>query len=277
MNPAIAGGLIGAAGSLLGGLFGSSSASRAAKANVAFQKQFAQHGIRWRVEDAKAAGLHPLFALGASTQSFSPVFSESPLGASLADAGQNIGRAVAAQQTVEERMAARLALMEIQSRIRENDARAGLLEYELASKMSPQLPPPFPDGVMPEGGARSSPLQGTVNLTPTQLPTTRKDDPSTMTGVPGIWREFDLGGQKVVLPGGSQGDAAEVLETLGESPMLMWMVYNENKRRYGKTWADKFLNRFFFGEDSPTSVGEAFRSNWNQYSKEQFQGPRGRR
>lgn len=40
--------------------------------NEQLQKEFAQHGIRWRVEDAKAAGIAPLAALGASTVSFQP-------------------------------------------------------------------------------------------------------------------------------------------------------------------------------------------------------------
>ena len=33
------------------------------------QKEFAQHGLRWKVEDAKQAGINPLVALGASTHS----------------------------------------------------------------------------------------------------------------------------------------------------------------------------------------------------------------
>lgn len=42
--------------------------------NYAMQKEFAQHGIRWRVEDALAAGLHPLAAIGGSGASASPSF-----------------------------------------------------------------------------------------------------------------------------------------------------------------------------------------------------------
>lgn len=41
--------------------------------DIALQREFAQNGIRWRVDDAKAAGLHPLAALGASSASYSPV------------------------------------------------------------------------------------------------------------------------------------------------------------------------------------------------------------
>ncbi len=35
-------------------------------------KEFAQNQIQWRTEDAQEAGVHPLFAMGASTTSFQP-------------------------------------------------------------------------------------------------------------------------------------------------------------------------------------------------------------
>lgn len=37
-------------------------------------KEFAQHGIQWKARDATAAGLHPLFAMGAGTSNYSPQF-----------------------------------------------------------------------------------------------------------------------------------------------------------------------------------------------------------
>lgn len=143
------GNLISAGTSLLGGLLGSSSADRAqktaknqqrkalqqsrrdqklnmafqekwARKNIALQKEFAQSGIRWKVKDAQAAGVHPLYALGANTNSFGPVTVGGvpdsnflPVGASnsgdimgraLADAGQDIGRAVSAMKTPQEKM-----------------------------------------------------------------------------------------------------------------------------------------------------------------------------
>lgn len=41
--------------------------------NLALQREFAQNGVSWRVEDAKRAGLHPLAALGGTGASFSPM------------------------------------------------------------------------------------------------------------------------------------------------------------------------------------------------------------
>lgn len=40
--------------------------------NIALQREFAQNSIRWRVKDAKKAGLHPLFGLSGGGASFSP-------------------------------------------------------------------------------------------------------------------------------------------------------------------------------------------------------------
>lgn len=68
--------------------------------NIAMQREFAQNGIRWKVADAQAAGLHPLAALGAQTTSFSPVSID---GGDFSSVGQDIGRAVAAMKTKDER------------------------------------------------------------------------------------------------------------------------------------------------------------------------------
>lgn len=74
--------------------------------NIQMQKEFAKKGIQWKVDDARSAGVHPLFALGASTTSFSPVSVGSNLaeGASgFQQAGQDIGRAVNATLTSKDR------------------------------------------------------------------------------------------------------------------------------------------------------------------------------
>lgn len=108
------GNLIGAGASLLGGLFGKNSADdaraaqeRIAAQNIALQREFAQNGIRWKVDDARAAGIHPLYALGAQGASFSPVsvagISDNSMGAGLAAAGQDISRAINTTRTGPER------------------------------------------------------------------------------------------------------------------------------------------------------------------------------
>lgn len=72
------------------------SATQQSDQNVQLQREFAQHGIQWRVADAKAAGLHPVFALSGGGASYTPqatqVFQDnSP--AYLASMGQTLGNA----------------------------------------------------------------------------------------------------------------------------------------------------------------------------------------
>lgn len=145
---------ISAAASIGGGLLGASSAKKQAKAQerlaqqqIAAQYDFAQHGIGWKVTDAQNAGIHPLYALGASTPSFSPVISGigddggQNIGAGLAGAGQDIGRGVEAYLTRDQRHNARLQALQLERGELENQ----LLAAQLAKLQQPGSPPPFPD------------------------------------------------------------------------------------------------------------------------------------
>jgi hypothetical protein len=62
---------------------------------IQLQKDFAQHGLSWKIEDAKSSGIAPLAALGATGASYTPITTqhESPKGAAAA-AGQDISRAM---------------------------------------------------------------------------------------------------------------------------------------------------------------------------------------
>lgn len=91
------GGLISGGASLLGGILGGNSSKKIAAQQMRMQKEFAQNGIQWKVADAQKAGVHPLYALGANTVSYSPVsVGDSSLASGISQAGQDIGRAVAA-------------------------------------------------------------------------------------------------------------------------------------------------------------------------------------
>lgn len=90
----IGAGISGLAG-IAGGAINASASKSAARAQVRLQREFAQNGIQWRVEDAKKAGIHPLYALGANTATYTPVSQDSSaLGNAVADAGAYLGKAV---------------------------------------------------------------------------------------------------------------------------------------------------------------------------------------
>lgn len=52
--------------------------SHYANQNIALQREFAKNGVRWKIADGVAAGIHPLYAVGAQGASFSPVNYEPP-------------------------------------------------------------------------------------------------------------------------------------------------------------------------------------------------------
>lgn len=86
-----------AAAKALGVLSGSDEARR----NRNMQMDAMTQGIRWKVADAKAAGIHPLYALGASTSMPSPVYAGVQAG--LEGMGQDLGRAFMANESQGER------------------------------------------------------------------------------------------------------------------------------------------------------------------------------
>lgn len=150
------GALISAGSSLLGGLLGKNSADATRQAqvdmanqNIALQREFAQNGIQWRVEDAKKAGIHPIYALGSGGASFSPVSaafsSDTSLPNALASAGQDIGRAVDKTRTAADRFGVRAATaLQLEGLKLDNDLKRTEIASKTARLRADQVGPPMP-------------------------------------------------------------------------------------------------------------------------------------
>lgn len=165
--------LLGIGANLLGGLFNNNKqeqinqqniqAQQAINAqNIALQKEFAQHGIQWKVDDAKAAGLHPLAALGANTASFSPLSAGEPAkagaGPDFSALGQDLQRAAKALSTEEQRKAAdaeKERKLDLESKALDNDIKRSTLGSRIlsTSRAGGQLGPPMPSPDLPQGWA----------------------------------------------------------------------------------------------------------------------------
>lgn len=169
--------------------------------NIRLQKEFAQQGIRWRVQDAQAAGVHPLYALGAQGASYSPSsvsFAGSPpdtLGPALADAGQHIGRAISARQTREERELAEVVQLQ--------QLRRGALENELLAAQiavtrsqvppaTPSIGPELPSAMPGQGDVR---VGRPYRVNPVDIPATQPGRPTQEAGaIPGVrWERTQTG------------------------------------------------------------------------------------
>lgn len=149
----IASGAGGFLGSIAGGIFGSEAQRDAMKsneaiagANAALQREFAQNGIRWKVEDAKQAGVHPVYALGAQTHSFNPVAIQNEPDMSWSNAfrdmGQSVDRAIHATRTADERLMTTLQIQSLQADVEgkalDNQIRASTLNN--MNKVGPPMP-----------------------------------------------------------------------------------------------------------------------------------------
>lgn len=161
---AIGGALAGAgqAASGIAGLFGGGGGNNnqmqlaIMREQAQLQREFAQQGIQWRVADAKAAGIHPLYALGGGGASYSPsavsigTGGGSDIGSDLARMGQGVSRAVAAVSSKEDRAdsayQSQMRIMGLERASLENR----LLETQIAASqgalMRGQVGPGIPTG-----------------------------------------------------------------------------------------------------------------------------------
>lgn len=212
---------IGSGGAKIAGAFmgGDEDAFRR---NAELQKEFAQQGIRWRVEDAKAAGIHPLFALGASLPAASPItsFADDNLFSSLGSAGQDLSRAIDATRTASERDQARLAALTLRRAELEND----LLTAQIAKLQGTQVGPPMPSSLqdysLPAGAA--APV-GRVDVRPLQVSPGELGAPWQDPGfIPDYAYVRTPGGGVAIVP------SKDVKERIEDQPLpeLLWFLRN---------------------------------------------------
>lgn len=136
-------------------LFGASKAEKEAKKNRAMQQDAMENTIKYRVEDAQRAGVHPLYAIGAPTFTPSPITSGA--GDLIASAGQDIGRAVSATMSGAEKTSAfekSLQILQLDRAGLENE----LLRSQIAKLHQPGTPPSAPGGQAFIEGQGSNPV-----------------------------------------------------------------------------------------------------------------------
>lgn len=237
MLPAI----LGAVGSIAGGLLGNKSAKAAAKANTAAQIKVMKNQLQWKAADAEKAGISKIFAMGAPTQSFAPT----SVGGNfdfLGGAGQNIGRAMQAGQSDPQQTSAigkQAAAVQLEGLALDNDIKRAQLTSLVRTNTQPGSPPgiPAPNTVhfMPSQGDAA---QGETDVK-TKIDTASAIDPSATPGVtPEVMlTRTNTGGYSLALPPALQ----EAYESMGAWPRWQWSYRNLVRPYFDKSSRPKEL------------------------------------
>lgn len=234
LGPAIA-----AAGSILSG----DNQRKSMHEQMDAQREFAQMGIRWKVADAKAAGIHPLYAIGANTVGYSPVsVGDTGIGTALQGMGQDISAAYARQQTQQEREASaaktafrqaeidsmnraehqeRLRGLKLENDLREmerNKAYLGLSTPVTQAINAPtQVGAPFPSGAVssPVTDHRGRVDAGAIELKPSEQTSRNPYESHRTAGSNPGWKRVEVApGQYMDVPNWETD--AEIPQTLRE-------------------------------------------------------------
>ena len=268
------GSAIGAVGSIAGGILGANSAQNVAGLNYEAQKEFAQNGIRWKVEDAKRAGIHPLYALGASTQGYSPsggYTGDYGIADAAAHLGQGFERAQQAKMTKEERekqdvrdaIQDMAALEDLNQKRRMNDAQIRLANSEIFRNFALStnalrrsgLPPALPGG---HGGviAGQGESYATGQTTPeiSEVVTSASGLPSVQAGSPPDARFYRTATGRAPLPTEESGDAMDAAFGAG----IQWSFRNNIL---------PYLANFFPINDPHRRDGEYYDLIFGEYRK----------
>lgn len=152
----IAGALVSAGAKLIPSLFGDTSGNKAeaqGNANFELQQRIAEHGTLMKARDVMRAyqetGIHPLALLGTGATGATPVNFHSEAGPSawkkgIADAGQDIGRAISATAGAEDRKL--VQAMTMQRMQAETDLLRARTASENARLNAPAVGPAMPAG-----------------------------------------------------------------------------------------------------------------------------------
>lgn len=233
----------------LGGRKQRKAAEKESDVDRQMQIAFAKKSIRWRVADAKAAGLHPLFALGGNAATYTPQASQVDFGNEYDQLGQGVVRAAAAMES-------RPELELVQAQIENTRARTGteLAQQQLLASQAARL-----RGEMNATKAsvvETFPLEtrtlkvrdmehfyDSAVVEPQVLKSRHGDFPIQQPFVNPGFMEVRAAGGSVLMPEAT--NVSEAFESMGESWAAMAATFNANVERYGRVEAIKRMSAAF--------------------------------
>lgn len=267
--------------------------------NWARQKEFAQSGIQWRVADAQAAGLHPLFALGAQVTPGQPVqaFTREPsdVGESLRRGGQDVSQAIGRlDPAIRDAQQVQIQLAQSQTSKNYADAAWALANSE-AIRRNQGPPSTLADAIAATGSGgdgiitRSAQQNLAANQDFVQMAAPKRH--SAMLGEPGLEAGTPPGFMNIRIPGTSVQLAMPATNDIGETlsemdnPIALAGLLILNRKVHGPYWLRDFIREVVQDESSydldtepkPGSYGfhkfiEAVRNLPDHFSREKMFG-----
>lgn len=290
--------LLGASGisaltSIAGGLF-SNSANRSAQERAAQEnREVLQNAVSWRVADARRAGIHPLYALGAqvATSGGQPQFIGDQLGPSLQSAGQDISTAVARSQSGDQQLKNQLDLALMRSNINESDARTQFIQAQQRALEQTSNGSPAGMGLQQEqvipGQSPNVPGVGIIDLKAQEQTSAKAGYPDTVAGKHPWFQENQYGGQPFLTPAGKGEHPEELLSEMSLGAYIG--LLRQNQARFGGKWFRNFMGYRYGGyqphqmesliprSDLPSSAlkgaGDAIMREINKYRGEKQRYP----
>lgn len=247
--------VIGAGAGLVGGMLSNRSNQEQAERGYSVQREALQNGISWRVADAKRAGIHPLYALGAPPMNMSPVVMEDQLGPALRNAGQNVADTIRSAQTPEQRAAQSMDYQLAASQVSKNDAERDYYTALAAGQHQKNLqtinaPGPYGTGVQPElhgmGQMPTGSGRGIIDLKPAENISPKGGADWSAAGQnPNMELRMVDKGLPMYMPL-AQGDSME--ETLSEMSFPAYAgLLMRNARIFGPGWMKDYVRSRYLG------------------------------
>lgn len=190
------------------------------------QERHAKMGIQWKMQDARAAGISPLYALGASGSSYSPVSQPQhesgddggTVVGDLSRLGQSIAGAAGNTQTASEKQYTQLqvanAKLDLEGKAIDNQIRASQLRQM-------QTGPAFPGDQHLVPGQGNS---GIIKTNPMERSTTMKGRPDAEPGaLPSVGWAVNSDGSLTPVP------SKDVKERIEDQfiPEMAWAIRNQ--------------------------------------------------
>lgn len=263
---------IAAAGQVVGGAIASHGTGRQAKANERasvlsynLQRKFAQNQIKWRVEDAQRAGLHPLFALGGAGSTFSPSPTAVDFGPKYSELGQGVARAAQALATMQERKLYEAQLRAVEAGAEKDLAISQYYKSEAArNAQNANISKPVGLQTFPLASAPPSMAGMLVQdldhyhdsmiVKPQEVPSRSSEFGfQTPHSVPGM-QEYSTPAGELLLPYSEEG-MGEALENVSGNPLLWSSVYNANVARYGQEETLRKMRDLFVPKGMNEAIG----------------------